>query len=221
MGPGNPHQSANSRLDISPQKHLCYFTNQLSTSLFFTNLHDIGQGQEHDLPGEDGGDATLPPPFRGHEELRAWELETQTLPVTLRNYLNLCGPHSLTHCPFQLSSKRTMAALQILYLLITSIFQMLIALKGSQGATDWKMVRQGHTYVHTHTGVHTFVSDAFHFPLHTISIFNTMSMYLTTVMFIFPLKFTFTLGDFFRAKKRDLHSQQDKPSQSGPVVGTK
>lgn len=144
--------------------------------------------------------------------------------MTLRKYVVLCGPHSLTHCPFQLSSNRTMAAIQVLYL-ISAIFQTLIAPKGSQEARDWdKMVaggqrRTGHTSMHTH-GAHAGVSDAFHFPPHTTAILNTMSMYLTIILFLFPLTFTCTLGAFFSAKKWDCILSQNKPSQSGPVVGT-
>lgn len=129
VGPGDTQQSAHPRLDTSLHKHLCNFTNQLSspcslqTSRYWTRTStwssQWGRRQCH----------ALPPPVQGHEELRDRELETRTPPVTLRKYVALCGPHCLTHCPFQLSSNRTMAAIQVLYL-VTTIFQMLIAPKG-------------------------------------------------------------------------------------------
>lgn len=50
-------------------------------------------------------------------------------------------------------------------------------------------------WTHTHMGAHTCMSDAFHLLLYIIVIFNTMNMYLKTIMFIFPLKFSFKLYD--------------------------
>lgn len=53
--------------------------------------------------------------------------------------------------------------------------------------------------IHMCAHMYTIMSDAFHILLHTIAIFNTMSMYLS-IMFTFPLKVTFTLQAFLSAK---------------------
>lgn len=62
VGPRKTHQSLKPPLNISWQKHPYNFKNQLSSSLFFTNLHDTGQGQKLHPSSEDGGNTVPPPP---------------------------------------------------------------------------------------------------------------------------------------------------------------
>lgn len=50
VGPGDTQQSAHPRLDTSLHKHLCNFTNQLSSSLFFTNLTILGKDEHMIFP---------------------------------------------------------------------------------------------------------------------------------------------------------------------------
>ena len=133
-----------------------------------------------------GKEAMLCPPSAslGHEELLSLEAGDTGFACDPEKVLEPLGatlPHPLLHSSS--SSKRTMAAMQVLYL-ISTVFQMLTAPNRSRRATDGEKTvgegaaRQGHRCMHMHTHgcahVNTVMSDAFHSPPHTIMDFNTI-----------------------------------------------
>lgn len=181
-GPRNTHRSLNQPLHTSGKSTPVILKINYLPPCSLQTFTMLNKAKNVTFPV--GMEAMLCSPIAslGHEELLrlgAGDTGFACDPEKVLDPLGDTLPHPPLHSSS--SSKRSTAAMQILYL-IPTVFQMLTAPNCSWRATDWERVvgegtaRQGHGCMHMHTHgcvhVNTAMSDAFRFLPHTIMVFN-------------------------------------------------